>query len=924
MAESKGAEAELAESACIGFLDDMLSQREITKAEYDFLRTKYAKSFTLLYDAKKKEQALLKSLSQNNGELINENIMLEKGKIEENHEIAQLRRLDDNKLSMQKDLEFTEQREILAKFELNELLHLHSDLKNDLDQMRIDNTNLVTPVLEGIKKEIADFAVQYKQADDALQKDTEQKELLLAKVEDLESKYAEKNAMLQQKLEQLTFLEGEPGRMKKQLETMGRALDGMNNELKGSNKRLKSIEEDIATQQSRLKNIDQIKKSLLTKIDMNRHTIDQRSAEVSIVKLNYESAKSHNHDLITQRVEYNLSKKDAEQNLRHKMDQYNFAKKDYDNMKRQLKKNRTLLDLVKEVLPTLEDQVKDQDMLLLSYKSERDRDLKAMEALKQEVDMNLAQFLQQEGIEKSKKDELEAAIIALDQMEADVSYWVAEGKRQGKLLSLLSAQRDIKGRDASRMSEKEKESKQHVKIKEIVILDLTKRCNEVSNLLKEFTALYEVVKNERNKYVNLIQSSAQALAEMREKIRILNNEVEILGNESSAKDLALTKERAAHIQAQHQRDTLRQDMNRLLSDYRVKQGVVEVQIHEIDKANIVITTLERDMLDIKSKYEKAVEERNVTGVQLIDRNDELCILYERCNQQQEAMKKGELELGKKEAELRLLGLKTAELERKYMNAKHRLPEMSKYREKIAILESELQEHKKLTDEYSSKLEDPQNVDRWRPLDGDDPDSEMLSAKTQVLEDRLDKKREQLVEKELILEEITALTEKIRSQAIAKRDSAKELADNMNALQSRIRDITKAMLSTVSELTMYQATALRLQQEKAHREKMLEEASWKLDHGEAPHEEAIKDWDRKERKRLQNIEATMKREDNLRLTQTDGAGLPKTTAEPRPTAYIPDEIGIPKPYGSLAPFKPSEPGATMKQFIRNPDIKPIEI
>jgi hypothetical protein len=37
--------------------------------------------------------------------------------------------------------------------------------------------------------------------------------------------------------------------------------------------------------------------------------------------------------------------------------------------------------------------------------------------------------------------------------------------------------------------------------------------------------LYEVVKNERNKYVNLIQSSAQALAEMREKIRILHNEV---------------------------------------------------------------------------------------------------------------------------------------------------------------------------------------------------------------------------------------------------------------------------------------------------------------------------------------------------------------------------------------------------------------
>ena len=52
----------------------------------------------------------------------------------------------------------------------------------------------------------------------------------------------------------------------------------------------------------------------------------------------------------------------------------------------------------------------------------------------------------------------------------------------------------------------------------------------------------------------------------------------------------------------------------------------------------------------------------------------------------------------------------------------------------------------------------------------------------------------------------------------------------------------------------------------------------------------------------------------------------TTAEPRPNAYIPDddsELPIPRPYGSLAPFKPSEPGSTMRH-IRKPVIKPIEI
>lgn len=113
----------------------------------------------------------------------------------------------------------------------------------------------------------------------------------------------------------------------------------------------------------------------------------------------------------------------------------------------------------------------------------------------------------------------------VDELEGNVIHWMAEGKRQAKLLGVLSAQRDIKGRETARIESKEKEGKQQVRIKEMSIVDLTKRCNELSNRQKEFSALYEVVKNERNKYVNLIQSSAQALAEMREKIRILHNEV---------------------------------------------------------------------------------------------------------------------------------------------------------------------------------------------------------------------------------------------------------------------------------------------------------------------------------------------------------------------------------------------------------------
>ena len=55
-----------------------------------------------------------------------------------------------------------------------------------------------------------------------------------------------------------------------------------------------------------------------------------------------------------------------------------------------------------------------------------------------------------------------------------------------------------------------------------------------------------------------------------------------------------------------------------------------------------------------------------------------------------------------------------------------------------------------------------------------------------------------------------------------------------------------------------------------------------------------------------LRAARRREESLRRSAAqeaaDGpAQVTRTTAEPRPNAYIPDELGIPRPYGALAPF-----------------------
>ena len=54
--------------------------------------------------------------------------------------------------------------------------------------------------------------------------------------------------------------------------------------------------------------------------------------------------------------------------------------------------------------------------------------------------------------------------------------------------------------------------------------------------LKDFAKMYDIIKNERNKCVNQIQICTQRAAEMREKIKILNNEIEILRTSSVQKE----------------------------------------------------------------------------------------------------------------------------------------------------------------------------------------------------------------------------------------------------------------------------------------------------------------------------------------------------------------------------------------------------
>ena len=90
----------------------------------------------------------------------------------------------------------------------------------------------------------------------------------------------------------------------------------------------------------------------------------------------------------------------------------------------------------------------------------------------------MPQFHQMDSNEKEKRFAPSQSALEVEEVEADVQQMLAEVKRQGQLLSVLSAQRDIKYRNLTVIERKGKDARAHVRIKEPVILDFTKRCNE--------------------------------------------------------------------------------------------------------------------------------------------------------------------------------------------------------------------------------------------------------------------------------------------------------------------------------------------------------------------------------------------------------------------------------------------------------------
>ena len=242
------------------------------------------------------------------------------------------------------------------------------------------------------------------QIDEAFEKENETKQNLLERLRELEEMKEKKNKEISQIKMKLEKCSLEPGRLLRQADATEKAVHLMEDQLKQVKKKIITIDGELTSVRTRRENSEKVRITILEKNEVHKMTIDKREEEVGVILKNLETEKALMHDNITKKVELNLLKKEVDAEFRHKNDTLSFLKKDYESAKRIYKKKRTFCDGIRQLIPTLDAQLLDETHNVKMYDGEREETRRRNERLKDEIDITIAHFMEQEGIEQSKKE----------------------------------------------------------------------------------------------------------------------------------------------------------------------------------------------------------------------------------------------------------------------------------------------------------------------------------------------------------------------------------------------------------------------------------------------------------------------------------------------------------------------------------------
>lgn len=218
----------------------------------------------------------------------------------------------------------------------------------------------------------------------------------------------------------------------------------------------------------------------------------------------------------------------------------------------------------------------------------------------------------------------------------------------------------------------------------------------------------------------------------------------------------LSRAKARYAAVITERDTLRNEIGKTrysLNEMRTKREQEQV---ENDRLNLLATWYEEMAVKSKKQYEVAMQNKNERSVQVVEREEEVCVLREREAILETRIQHATLELQQREEEIRFLKTVADEERRAIHVLRKKVPLRRVLNDELTTMQIQLAQCQDRAVELEKMTVDPTRNDRLNFLEVRKPENPAeLEDRIDKLEQRVAEKERELLERQLVLEQVCA-------------------------------------------------------------------------------------------------------------------------------------------------------------------------
>uniref|UniRef100_UPI003AACF16D coiled-coil domain-containing protein 146 n=1 Tax=Centroberyx gerrardi TaxID=166262 RepID=UPI003AACF16D len=466
------------------------------------------------------------------------------------------------------------------------------------------------------------------------------------------------------------------------------------------------------------------------------------------------------------------------------------------------------------------------------------REMQALKRSGYEKELSNEQLEHTQSIEQSVAEEESLK----EQQESTVQELLGESNRlREELQNLIHLtqikvdERDRKHWEMLRAERVEQRLEQQLQEKDLDIMEHKKWIAVLQRRVSVHTTICNKITADKNKYVNAKQITSQTFAELTGQFKILDNKIEMQRSIAIKMDRSLATARMELCHSYKVRDSLRNSISEVQEAQKLSEISKECEDHKVEVENLthMIDIKEQALLEMEKSHEAAIQSRNDLGIQLLEREEEVCILSEKGNVLKAIIAKGNMALVTLEEETRGLGLAISEEKRQIDLKNKELPRVRKLEDEVAVLKIELLKANDQRLELEKALDARNQESATREQIDTDPTTEELVKKIEQLEARLAEREEKVSELKLRQDQVTRLCQPLSEQVENSKLDRLQLAKKLNEKRSYLRHLDTRVKALTAEVSVAKSTFLVEEQKVKEKKLKLETCKQRLEQGLPP-------------------------------------------------------------------------------------------